>query len=193
MTVCDTTVMVDISRMMAKVHVYCTIILHATTNSTTIMLTIILIIIVIRVIVNIIINIGTFIMDMIGTAIVPIITIIIIIIIIFIIIIIIIVIQITWLTTLHCNRVRVYSLCLDSPKCFGLAALVFLPTGRPRLRDGVSCAMVGLWACSMPEALLALSLSVGLNMRRHATFGSLYRCWSGELENIAIFTLFVVQ
>jgi len=114
MIVYDTTVMVDTGRMVAMVHVYCTIILRATTNSIIIMLTIILIIIVIRVIINIMIIIVIFIMGMIGTAIILII-----------IIIIIIIIQITWLTTLHCNWVRVYSLCLDSPNCFGLAALVF--------------------------------------------------------------------
>ena len=44
----------------------------------------------------------------------------------------------------------------------------------------------------MSETFLALSLSVGLNMRRHAIFGFLYRCWSGELENIEIFMFFVV-
>ena len=123
MIVYDATVMVDTGRMVAMVHVYCTIILCTTTNGIIIMLTTIMImeIIIIRIIINIMIIIVIVTMGMIGIAII----LIIIIIIVIVIIIIIIIIHITWLTTLQCNWIRVYSQCLDSPHCFGLAALVF--------------------------------------------------------------------
>ena len=45
----------------------------------------------------------------------------------------------------------------------------------------------------MPETFLALTLSVGLNMRLHATTGSSYCCWSGELDRMASLTLFEVE
>ena len=67
MIVYDTTVMIDTGRMVAMVHVYCTIILCATTNSIIIMLTAIMImeIIIIRIIINIMIIIVIITMSMI--------------------------------------------------------------------------------------------------------------------------------
>ena len=133
MIVDNTTVMIDTGRMVAMVHVYGTIIVSATSNSVIILLTAItivdIIIIIYIIIIKIMIIVAIITMSMIGIAIIfiIIITIIIttIIIIVVVVIIIINLIPFTWLTTLHCNWIRVYSLCLDSPNFFGLATLVF--------------------------------------------------------------------
>ena len=74
---------------------------------------------------------------------------------------------------------------------FGLLHLFLLPGGRSRLREDMLLSISA--ACAdVPAALPALSMSVCLNIRLHATVESLYCCWYGELDKMAIFMLFVV-
>ena len=78
---------------------------------------------------------------------------------------------------------------LTPRRALGLLHRILLPSGRPRLR--VVGVGFGIWLLARAESgdIVVGALAFGCSIRLHATAGSSYSAWSGDVEIMASFTL----